>query len=243
MAAIHFRDTLILAGGYNLTPGDAGANEVTLATKSEALETTVFRTEGAKTYIAGLQSVDLGASGYFDASLDTGLWSEKATGVPLTVASSSTFGATAYCFKASRLTHEIGGKVGEVLPFSLTASCADAVGLARGQLIRSPDAALTATSNGNPRQIGEVGDGQYLVVALHVLAVSGTTPSLTVTIESDDAAATPSVTTRHTFSAMTAVGSQFAKVAGPITDDWYRAKATISGTNPSFTAAVFVGIA
>jgi hypothetical protein len=43
---------------------------------------------------------------------------------------------------------------------------------------------------------------------------------------------------------MTALGSQFAtRVAGPITDDWWRASFTVGGSaTPTFTLALVMGI-
>jgi hypothetical protein len=85
---------------------------------------------------------------------------------------------------------------------------------------------------------------QHLYGVLHVLAVSGTNPTLDVVIQSDDAEGFASGTTRGTFTQKTAVGSQFlTPVAGPVTDTHWRCTWTIGGTNtPSFTIALVVGI-
>jgi len=75
-----------------------------------------------------------------------------------------------------------------------------------------------------------------------VIAASGTTPTLDVTIESDDAEGMASATTRLTFTQATATTSEWQELAGAVTDDWWRAAWTIGGGSPSFTAVVVVGI-
>lgn len=70
------------------------------------------------------------------------------------------------------------------------------------------------------------------------------TPTLTVAIESDDASGFASATTRLTFDAATAAGGQILRTDGTaITDTWYRANWTISGTSPSFLFALALGVA
>ena len=47
----------------------------------------------------------------------------------------------------------------------------------------------------------------------------------------------------QTLTAATAAGSELVSLAGPLTDTFYRVDWTISGTTPSFSFAVVVGIA
>jgi hypothetical protein len=82
-----------------------------------------------------------------------------------------------------------------------------------------------------------VGTTARLWAALHVTA--GTFTNLVVTIESDTVGF-PSPTTVLTFSTVSAVGWQFISVAGPITDDYFRAKVAIS--TGTATCAVVMGI-
>lgn len=82
---------------------------------------------------------------------------------------------------------------------------------------------------GTAIQVGAVASGKRLWAALYILG--GTFTNFAVTIESDNAVGFPSAATVLTFSTVSAAGGQFSSVAGPITDDWFRAKATIgSGT-------------
>ena len=66
---------------------------------------------------------------------------------------------------------------------------------------------------------------------------------LTVEIEGDTATGFPSPVTYLTYSAANAVGGQILRTDGTaITDSWFRAKWTVSGTTPSFMFVVAFGI-
>lgn len=93
--------------------------------------------------------------------------------------------------------------------------------------------ARTATSNTSARQTGY---GRTVSVMLDVTAVSGTTPSMTVSVEwSPDGTTFFPVETPDAFTAITAT----KKVAKSFTvkGAYWRLVWTISGTTPSFTFA------
>jgi hypothetical protein len=113
----------------------------------------------------------------------------------------------------------------------------------RGQFAHPPGTARTATGTGTGLEVGAVAAGARLYAALHVLSVSGTTPSLTARVESsaDNTFAAP--TTRLTFAAATAAGGQALRTDGSaITDTWWRVAWTVTGTTPSFMFAATLGI-
>lgn len=128
------------------------------------------------------------------------------------------------------------GGIGAATTYSidLTSDSAEIDGVVAATLASRTTAGLTGTS----LQLGAVPTGKRLWAALHVTAVTGT--NLVVTIESDNATGFPSPATQITFSTMSATGWQFAYVDGPITDDWFRAKATIA--TGTFTFAVAMGV-
>jgi len=95
-----------------------------------------------------------------------------------------------------------------------------------------------ATGNGVARQLGAASALKRLYVAMHVLAFVGTT--LTLKVQSDDNSGMTTPVDRVTSSAFTTVGSAWAELDGPITDDWWRATWTFTGT--SFTALLVAGI-
>jgi hypothetical protein len=51
-----------------------------------------------------------------------------------------------------------------------------------------------------------------------------------------------SPTTRLTFNSQTAIGGQVFRIAGPITDTFYRANWTIAGTTPSLLFMSAIGV-
>lgn len=80
----------------------------------------------------------------------------------------------------------------------------------------------------------ETGAHRTLSLELAVTAVSGTSPSLTVTVEtSNDNGNTDAWRTVASLPAQTAVGSVRQSFAG--LDRWVRVAWTIAGTTPSFT--------
>ena len=133
-----------------------------------------------------------------------------------------------------------GGAIGDTATFDM--SIGGDTALIGGQVL-APLAARTTTGNSSVLTMTGPTSSQRLWCALHITAASGTTPSVTVTVQSSTVVGMTAPTTRFTFSAATGTGWQFATpLAGAITDGFYRATFTISGTTPSFTPAVFLGV-
>lgn len=107
----------------------------------------------------------------------------------------------------------------------------------RNQMVRGdnvtlfPSAARAASANGAAVNSHEYGTA---VLVLDVTAVSGTTPSLTVTVETSHDGTT--WVSAGAFAAITAVGSERKAFSG--LRDFVRGVAAISGTTPSFTFSV-----
>lgn len=133
-----------------------------------------------------------------------------------------------------------GGNVGDMATFGM--ACESDTAWVNG-VVADPLTTRTATANGTILAMTGPTASQRLYCGLHVEAASGTTPSLTVTIQSATLVGFGSPTTRATFTAATATGWQFISVAGAITDGFWRAVFTISGTTPSFTTTTLFGVA
>ncbi len=112
--------------------------------------------------------------------------------------------------------------------------------LVRGILATSET--VTATGSGTGHQLGAVSDSQSIYAGIHLLTAGGTTPSITVILESDDNSGFSSATTRATFTAYNYREGEWRSVVGAITDDYWRFRWTVSGTNPSFQVRGFLGI-
>lgn len=202
--------------------------------------------DAARKRLGGLKDVALQMEGFYEAGAqkpDTGIFGNVgAIDIPVTLLppDCDDEGDRAFLFRANLAEYSLGGQVGVVAPFSAGAQAS------KGPLVRGVIGHLntrTANGNGGAQQLGALSATQRLYAALHVLEVSGTTPSLTVKIQSDNASNFPSATDRITFAAKTAVGSEWSSVAGAVTDDYWRVNFAITGTNPSFRFLVALGIA
>lgn len=135
-----------------------------------------------------------------------------------------------------------GGQVGELDGFQWAGSGSGGVPLVPGTVMAAKAARTTSSNSGTALQLGAVSATQRLYAALHVFAASGTTPTLAVTVRSDNGVGFGTPVTQITFTSATGVTSQFSSVAGAITDDWWRVDWVVGGTTPSFTFAVVIGI-
>lgn len=225
--------------GYDMT---TDLNSTTLELGYEALDATTFQpatnTTPARVRAAGIEDVTLNQVGFWQAG--TGLIDPTAftaLGGASQVISNSHDGAEtspAYFYRARQYSYQMFGNIGELTPFQLTAQGSRGAGLAsvpavRGRVLKTKASVSATGATGTAFQLGAVGSGQYLYAGLHVFS-AGTT--LTAVLESDNASNFPSATTQITFSTITAAGGYWGvRVAGPITDDWYRLRITaITGT-------------
>lgn len=132
-------------------------------------------------------------------------------------------GDRVYAFLAALASYQPRGRVGERFEFAGSAFATGAP-LIPGTLLHH--ATRNASGDGTALQVGAVLSGQQLYAWLHVLAITGT---LDVLVQSDTSGF-PSPTTRVTFAQAAAIGAQWAlPVAGPITNDFWRASWTLSG--------------
>lgn len=242
MAIQFWKDMSILVGAVEMA---GHGKNVNCQTTVAPLDTTALSTTGWTTLIGGNKTgtVDLEfmqdvAAGAVDATL----WPYLGTsGVPHSLVTASADGSTAYLMQGVPLSYTpIEGEPGSLAMGRISGQSSGSP-VVRGQLIH-PATARTSSSTGTAWQTGAVSSTQRVYAALHVLAASGTTPSLTVVVQSDNASNFPSATSRVSFAAKDAVGYEWSSAAGAITDDWWRVSWTISGTNPSFTFAVTIGI-
>jgi hypothetical protein len=235
-------DVRLYVAGADLT---GYSNKIMVGAKAEALDRTTFASAGNKERVGGLFDGNADMEGFWQAG-DDGQPDDLffanlgVATVPLTAA--PTEGAVAdlaYLTRALETQYSPGGKVGDLAAW--TANAMTNWPLVRGQILHPQGTARTSTGTGTAVQLGAVDSSHALYVTLHVLSyVDG---SLTVAIDSDDNSGMSSAVTQGTFAAATALGGQTIKVAGGITDDWWRASWTITGgSTHSFLFAVAAGI-
>lgn len=240
-------DARLFVGAADLS---GHGNKLEVTSEVEEKDVTNWRSGGAKEVLGGLESVSIDAGGQWEAGdpgkIDDQQWASRrvldAWTMGATSASDTAGGNLAYLTKAMRTSITLLGAVGDVAPWE-----ANAVGtwpLVRGQFAHPSGVARTSTGSGTAVNLGAVTAGEKLYASLHVLSVSGTsTPTLTVTVQSDNLVGFADPTTQLTFTAATDVGGQILRTDGTaITDTWWRVGWTISGTDPSFLFVAAFGI-
>lgn len=244
MSKFVFTNVRLFAGGADLS---GVGNKISLDTQREDKPATNWLSGGWTEVLGGLASTTFDGEGQWEAGdpskVDDQSWSTLGGTDTITACpSGASVGDVAWLSKYVRTSYHLGGAVGDVAPWAIKA--AGSWPLVRGQVMHPPGAARTANGAGTAVQFGAVPAGKQLYASLHVLSLAGTaTPSVTVTIETDNAQAFLSPATALTFAQATALGGQVARGAGVGTDDWYRASWSVAGGTPSVMFAVALGIA
>lgn len=232
------------AVGLDLT---SNSNKIEVAAEVEVKPVTNYGSDGWGEVVGGLASAEISGEGQWEAGdetkVDDASWDQLGGVGPWSVSANNAaaVGGLAYLTRAMRADYKLGAEVGEVAPWTSTAK--GSWPLVRGQFAHPPGTARTTTGTGTGLELGAVAAGRRLYAALHVLSVSGTTPSLTARVESsaDDTFAAP--TTRLTFDAAAGAGGQILRTDGTaITDTWWRLAWDITGTTPSILFAAALGI-
>lgn len=237
MATQALIDAAIFVAGYD-TSGDL--NEVGLSVEVDEKEDTCFG-DTYRSRIAGLGSADLTGKGFWQSAAlnapDPQAMNNLAVSDRVaTVAATTSDLAAAWMLQVNQLKYGLGDKIGEVMPFTLDAKNSSGYGAVRGRLLK-PKTTVTGNTNGTGLQLGAVSATQYLYTAIHCFT-AGTTADIIV--ESDDNSGFTSATTRSTTTITAVGGTWVTRVAGAITDDYWRVRtANVTGT---FSVAVAVGI-
>lgn len=100
----------------------------------------------------------------------------------------------------------------------------------------NPISGQTVTASGQSAALNA--SGQHLDIEIEVTAASGTTPSVTFSVQwSEDGTNFAAPQTAQSFSAITAAGNAIAQF--PALGPYWRLVWTVSGTTPSFTFSVY----
>lgn len=220
-------------------------NTIALEHEGEALDDTVFG-DTTRSAIGGLLSLGCVGSGFVDLTddgIDERIFGEVNLNgeVMSLVPEGESEGNVGYMFEPILNRYDYSGEIGQLFAFELEATNRGA------KLIRSTvlgqELAAAASSQSTARQLGAAAAGQVVYAGLHVLSVSGSSPTLDVVLRSDDNSGMTTPTSRITFTQVTTEISEFLSVAGAITDDWWDIDFTIGGSTPVFRFVVLVGIA
>lgn len=215
------------------------ARSVELTLDREAVEQTTFA-DSTKVHAAGIRSVSVSATAIADAIQGISPPSPLDVSPSLITIGrdSEADGASIFAFVCRMTSLSFGGSVGDALEPSMELAAEYSAG--GSGLILAPAATRTVSGTGTGRQFGALATGASALVGVHVFSVAGTSPSLSVTLQTDDASAFASPTAVKTVGPISTIGGYYDVVIGPVTDTWWRATWTISGTSPSIEFAIII---
>jgi len=246
MAIQGLMDARIFLGEYEYT---SFSNSLTTDYGVEMLDNTVFG-DSTRSNRSGIRTFSFTINGYRDDGASTPFGDTSGTAYSRIGATREVFsfapvgtadGQRSFTIRGVNGTYTpLSGSVGDLLPFELTGNAAHSE-LIKG--VVEGVGAKTATANSTGTQIGALSATQTLYAALHVIAYSGTSPTLDVKVQSDDNSGFSSATDRITFTQNTgSIQSQWGSVNGAVADDYWRSVMTIGGSGPSFTVYITLGI-
>lgn len=240
-----FYDPRIYLAQYEVTTDHSS---IVVSTTAESLDSTKFG-DSTRNSIGGLLNHSL--SGEFYQSYGTGLIDDivrsqvaASSGSVYTITpDGGSVGVGAYFGQTLVTAHQpMGGSVGDIHKGTFSGVAANGYPCIKGQLFKA-SGSTTATGTSTAVELGAVTSAQRVYASLHVLSVSGTSPTLDVIVQSDDNSGFTSPTSRVVLTQATAATSQFSSTAGAITDTWWRISYTIGGTaTPTFSFVVAIGI-
>lgn len=223
---------VIYLGSHDLT---GEANEVRLAMAAAAKNCTTFGSGGSEEYKAGLKTGDLEIATYWQAGADTvDEYAAANLGVMDQVASwtqTGVAGDACYFGRFGKVAYKLGGTIGEMAASRLTGKNSQGQGVVRGLLAAAKQSKSATGQLGSILNLGAPSASQYVYAILHTFGTAGT--SITVQVQSDDAAGFSSPTTRGTIGPVTtATGTWLARVAGPFSGEthWRLNISAITGT-------------
>jgi hypothetical protein len=236
MSSFVMTDCEVWADDYNLT---SVANSVESTLEVEEVDVTTFASGGNRQYLGGLAQAQLQVMTFTDYTVDAKSLDGEQDVVLTLVGEGNDQGNQALTISGLTTAVTEGGTVGEARKTDLTFR-----GSGRplfGKLLQ-PRATRTSTGSTTALQLGAVPADKKVYLACHVLAASGTNPTLTVKLQSGTSSG-GATTDRITTTQFTGTGVELKSLAGAVSHTWWRINATIGGTNPSFTLACTVTIA
>lgn len=239
MTSLALVDATTWVGGHDFT---TDLNQISLNVEVEDLDATTFGSGGYRTRKGGLKDVEAELNGFWDSAPDSQAFNGLTGVININrVATMSPTGAetaTAYLFQAQKFSYEAFGAVGKMTPFTLGMMGRDGQGVVRGQIAKAKGNVSAAGPLGSAVNLGAVSSTQFVYATVHVFS-AGTT--ITLQLQTDDAQGFGTPTTIATIGPLTTTGGTWmARVAGPITDTWFRFNvSTVTGT---FTVAGAIAV-
>ena len=226
---------------------------------AEALENTAFG-DTTRSHISGLQTVNFTGEGYFQADGTSAVddvidGAYNVTNKIITVAPlDGAVGSPAKSFTSiiGEYRQPSNPQIGELYTYEVSATTGQFTSPAdtkyvKGGIIFHALGAETTTSGSTSIQLGAVTAGQTVFCVIHITALSGSSPILTIDVRHDDNSGmtSPNILGGVFGGALTTVQADIVNdvlSGGTTTDDWWDVQWTLSGGTPSFTFLVTLGI-
>lgn len=240
MAAFVLTDVELLWGQARLA---CVANQAAVMAESSEQDATTFCSGGWTTLVAGRDSATISAAGPQDfaaAAVGTPHLLDEAVAAAGGIGAIMPFSAVPLDAGETSVAYATNAVLLGYTPVDATpgelavqqANWKSVSALVRG--VYATKATITATGTGTIHNFGAVTATQRIWAAVHFLTAQGTTPSITVRVESAPTVGFAAPTTRATLTAQTGRGAQWVSALGPVTDTFWRLAWTVSGTTPSF---------
>jgi hypothetical protein len=208
---------------------------ITLTRSCAVLEDTDMLEDG-KTRVPGIGDTSFSADLFCDLSpIDQSAFNLIGVNAPVTIAvNAKTAGSLTYNFDATFSEYNLSGNPNDLLRAQLSAQGDGR--LFRGAVLLNDATNITATGSASATVVPYTFSGiQKIQATLHVVSVSGTTPSAIFKIRQGGADVV-------TFSAATAAGSQIIMTDSLVSNSSsFDVTYTVSGTTPVFNALISLG--
>lgn len=239
MAVFAFTNVFAHMAGYDFT-GDS--NNAKLALDAAALDATVYGS-GWRSMAAGLKSSQFDLAGFWQSAASQAVDPEAfaALGVAdrvLTFGASQVEGDPAYMLQALETSYSLGGEVGVLAPFTVAAVGSNGAGTVRGKLTKARGNVSGTGAIGTGVQLSAPSATQFVYCTVHIFT-AGTT--ITLQLQSDDNGGFTTPTTIATIGPLTTSGGTWmTRVAGPLTDSFFRLN--VSAVTGTFNMAAAIGV-
>lgn len=240
MSVLALTDAFVHVHGYDFT---SDSNALRLAMEAAALDKTTFGSAGWREITGGAKSHTLDVDGFWQSATSAAVDPESFPDLGVvdrvvTLGTVQAEGEPAYMLQAGKFAYSMFGPYGELAPFTLGCAGTNGVGVVRGTLAKERANVSSTGALGSGLLLGAVGASQFLYGTVH-LFTAGTT--VTIVLESDDNAGFTSATTRATIGPLTTTGGTWVpRVAGAITDTYFRYR--VSAITGTFNIAAAIGV-
>lgn len=239
MGSFALVDVTTYIGGYDMT---TDMNQISLNLSADEKDSTTFGNGGWRSRVGSHKDISGELAGYWGAgtpSVDAEAFANLGVADRvITMTPTGVEASTAYLWRGEKFGYELFGGIGDVTPFSLSLQGSHGQGMARGTLLKARGNVSATGATGSAVQItGGVPTGLALHGSFHVFT-AGTT--VTAVVESDDNSGFTTPTTRLTFGPLTSSQGVISRLAGPITDTWFRLR--VSAITGTFNVACAIGI-